>query len=216
MASPETPIPRPGPWHNGAMDHEQTFRLILILGFVVVFPIGLYHRLKSQASGERLDRRQEGIFILATLRPIALLRIIGLVAWVIQPGWMAWSSVSLPLWLRWTGVGFGVTAAMLLTWVFRRLGTNLTDTVVTRQEHTLVTTGPYRWVRHPFYLAGGLAIVADSLVTANAYLALTGALVFALLVIRTAREEGNLINRCGDDYRRYMDTTGRFLPRLGG
>jgi len=194
------------------MDHEQTFRLILILGFVVVFPIGLYHRLKSRASGERLDRRQEGMFILLTLRPIALLRMIGLVAWVIQPGWMAWSSMSLPLWLRWTGVGFGVAAAMLLIWVFRSLGTNLTDTVVTRREHTLVTTGPYRWVRHPLYSAAGLAVVADSLVTANWYLALTGALVFVLIVIRTAREEENLIRRFGDDYRRYMEKTGRLFP----
>ena len=83
------------------MDHEQTFRLILIIGFAVVLPVGLYHRLKSQASGEKLDRRQEGIFILVTLRPIGLLSMAGLVAYVIRPGWMAWSSVDLPVWLRW-------------------------------------------------------------------------------------------------------------------
>ena len=44
-----------------------------------------------------------------------------------------------------------VTACGLLVWTFRCLGKNLTDTVVTRQEHTLVMQGPYRWVRHPFY-----------------------------------------------------------------
>ncbi len=198
------------------MDHEQTFRLILILGFAAVFPIGLYHRLKSQASGEKLDRRQEGMFILLTLRPLAVLRMAGLVAWLIHPGWMSWSSVGLPIWLRWIGVGVGVVAAGLLIWVFRSLGTNLTDTVVTRREHTLVTTGPYRWVRHPFYLAAGLAMIADSVVTANWYLAFTGGVTLALIVIRTAREEENLINRFGDGYRRYMDTRGRFFPRLGG
>ena len=62
----------------------------------------------------------------------------------------------------------------------------------------------------------GLAIIADSLVTANWYLAVTGAVTFALIVIRTAREEENLIRRFGDEYRRYMDTTGKFFPRLGG
>ena len=41
--------------------------------------------------------------------------------------------------------------AVLLIWTLRSLGPNLTDTVVTRQAHTLVTRGPYRWVRHPFY-----------------------------------------------------------------
>ncbi len=134
-------------------------------------------------------------------------------AYVIDPGWMAWSSVGLPLWLRWTGVGFGVSAGALLIAVFRSLGTNLTDTVVTRARHTLITGGPYRWVRHPFYVAFALAVTADSLVTANWFLALTGAATIGLIVIRTATEERYLIERCGDAYRDYMTTTGRFFPR---
>ncbi len=195
---------------------DQTFRLILIIGFAAIFPIGVYHRLKSQASGETLDRRQEGLFVLATLRPIALFRMIGLFAWLINPEWMVWSKVGLPIWLRWSGVGIGVVAASLLVWVFRSLGTNLTDTVVTRLEHTLVTWGPYRWVRHPFYLAFGLIIVADSLATANWFLALTGGLAFALIFIRTTKEEENLIKRFGDDYRGYQKRTGKLFPRLSG
>jgi protein-S-isoprenylcysteine O-methyltransferase Ste14 len=146
---------------------DQIFRLILIVGFCSVCPIALYHRLKSQASGERLDRSQEGIFILATLRPLGLASMAGLVAFMIDPDWMRWSQVGLPAWARWGGVGIGACTGALLIWVFDSLGKNITDTVVTRRDHTLVTTGPYRWVRHPFYLAGGAAIVANSLVTAT-------------------------------------------------
>ena len=50
------------------MDHDQTFRTFLIAGFAVVFPIAVSFRIKSQATREKLDRRQEGWFILATLR----------------------------------------------------------------------------------------------------------------------------------------------------
>ena len=95
------------------MDHDNIFRYILILGFAVVFPIGLYHRLKAAASREKLDRRQEGVFILATLRPIAFIRIAAVFAYVIDPAWMRWSQVGLPPWVRWAGVGFGVSAATL-------------------------------------------------------------------------------------------------------
>ncbi len=123
------------------MEDDQIFRLILILGFAVVFPVGLYHRLKAHALKDKLDRRQEGIFILLTLRPVGVVGILGLFAWVIHPAWMAWSSVGLPLWLRWIGVPLGVTAATLLIVTFRTLGTNITDTVVTRARHTLVTDG---------------------------------------------------------------------------
>ncbi len=196
------------------MEDDQIFRWILILGFAVVFPVGLYHRLKAHALKDKLDRRQEGIFILLTLRPIALAKMLGLLAWVIHPPWMAWSSVGLPHWLRWIGVPLGVTAATLLIVTFRSLGTNITDTVVTRARHTLVTHGPYRWVRHPFYVAFGLAMVADALVTANWFLALTGAVAVALIAIRTRTEEHKLIERFGDEYRHYMGRTGRFIPRL--
>lgn len=195
------------------MDQDNIFRYVLILGFAVVFPIGLYHRLKAAASREKLDRRQEGVFILATLRPIAFIRIAAVFAYVIDPAWMRWSQVGLPPWVRWAGVGFGVSAAILLTVVFRSLGTNITDTVVTRKSHTLVTSGPYRWVRHPFYVTAALAMTADSLVTANWFLALTGALTFGLMVIRTGTEEQKLIERFGDAYREYMARTGRFIPR---
>ena len=196
------------------MAYEQTFRFILILGFAVIVPIGAYHRIKSQATGEKLDRRQEGIFILVTLRPIGIASMIGLVTYMISPALMAWSSVALPNWLRWAGVVLGITGGLLLVVTFRTLGKNLTDTVVTRAEHTLVTRGPYRWVRHPFYLATALAVVANSLVTANWFLALTGGISFGLLVLRTRIEEKKLIERFGEDYNEYMKRTGRFLPRL--
>ncbi len=195
------------------MQDEQIFRVILTLGFVAVLPVGLYHRLKARALKDKLDRRQEGIFILLTLRPVGVVGILGLFAWVIHPAWMAWASVGLPPWLRWIGVPLGVTAATLLIVTFRTLGTNITDTVVTRARHTLVTDGPYRWVRHPFYVATALAMAANSLVTANWFLALTGAVGVALLAIRTRTEEQKLIERFGNEYRRYMERTGRFVPR---
>jgi protein-S-isoprenylcysteine O-methyltransferase Ste14 len=85
---------------------------------------------------------------------------------------------------------------------------------VTRKEHTLVTTGPYRWVRHPLYSSAALAILANSLVAANWFFLATGGVMFLLLVIRTRKEEENLLARFGDAYRKYMQRTGRFIPRL--
>ena len=196
------------------MSDDQTFRLILLAGFVIFAPIGVYHRIKSQSPGEKLDRRQEGLFILFTLRPLGIVGMMALVAYLINPSWITWSSVSLPAWLRWMGVGLGMIAGSLLIWTLRSLGKNLTDTVVTRNEHTLVTTGPYRWVRHPFYTSTCLAVLANSIVAANWFLFVTGALVFMLLIIRTRKEEANLIARFGDDYVKYMKKTGRFLPGI--
>ena len=195
------------------MSGDQLFRLILLAGFVIFMPIGIYHRLKAH-TGEKLDRRQEGMFILVALRLVGLAGMAGLIAYLIKPARMAWAAVPLPVWLRWTGVGLALMAGSLLVWMFRTLGRNLTDTVVTRKQHTLVTTGPYRWVRHPLYTSAALAIVGNSLVAANWFIFVVGCLALLLLVIRTRKEEQNLIAKFGDGYRHYMQRTGRFVPRL--
>lgn len=158
---------------------DDAFRVVLLVGLLILLPIAAYQRARS-ATGERLDRRQEGRFILFTLRPVGAACMAGLMAYIMNPHWMTWSSVPLPVWLRWTGVGLGVAAGGLLTWTLRSLGKNLTDTVVTRRDHVLVTSGPYQWVRHPFYSSVALAVLANSLVAANWFLFVTGVSSVAL------------------------------------
>jgi protein-S-isoprenylcysteine O-methyltransferase Ste14 len=194
------------------MNADQTFRLILIAGTLVFFPLAFYHRLKAR-TGEKLDRWKEGPFILFTLRPVGIAVLIGLFTYMVNPARMAWSSMPLPVWLRWLGVGIAVIGGALIVWTFRNLGKNLTDTVVTRREHTLVTTGPYRWVRHPFYVGGALSMLGNALAAANWFLLGGGTLAFALLAIRTPIEEAQLLARFGGAYQAYMHRTHRFLPR---
>jgi len=196
------------------MNPDHTFRLALIAIAFMMLPVLVYHRVRSQASGERLDRRQEGLFILLTLRPIGVVMWLAILAYLINPRSMAWSSIGLPEWLRWAGVVLGVMGAALIMWTLPNLGRNLTDTVVTRKAHTLVSTGPYRFVRHPFYDAVALYLAANALAAANWFLLLTGAAVVTLLVIRTKTEEEKLALRFGDAYRAYVSRTGRFLPRI--
>jgi protein-S-isoprenylcysteine O-methyltransferase Ste14 len=197
------------------MSDEPALRAVLIGVMMVLLPFGMYHRVRSQSSGEKLDRRQEGLFVLATLRPVGAVFWIAVLAWMINPAWMAWSSLALPMWLRWMGVLSLLCGSALLVWTFRTLGRNLTDTVVTREKHTLVVHGPYFWIRHPLYSSAALVILAVSLIASNWFFFALGVGVLAILIMRTRTEEMNLVARFGDSYQRYMDRTGRFLPRFG-
>ena len=150
------------------------------------------------------------------------LRLCGALAWALlaaylmNPAWVSWSSLALPTSLRWAGATLGLLVVPpLLFWTFHSLGKNLTDTVVTRREHTLVTHGPYRWVRHPFYLVVFLWGFSLSLLTANWLLALLGVAAVTMLVTRSRVEEAKLAERFGDEYRAYVRRTGRFFPLLG-
>lgn len=186
------------------------------VGWLILVPILVFHRVRSQMTRERLDRRQEGAFILFTLRPAGIAHMVGLMVYVVNPSRMAWSAMPLPIWLRWVGVAIGAGAGGLLVWTLVSLGRNLTDTVVTRKAHTLVTTGPYRWIRHPFYDAIALSVLANSLAAANWFLLATGAALMTFIVLRIPKEEANLLARFGDAYHGYMARTGRFLPRRPG
>ena len=195
------------------MTGDETVRLMLLVIGAVFVPFALYRRFRSLTS-ERLDRWQEGVFILFGLRLMGLVTFAGILLWMINPAWMARSSLPLPMWLRWIGLAVVAIGGSLLVWTFHNLGKNLTDTVVTRREHSLVTSGPYRWVRHPLYLACALGILGGSLATANWFFVAVGAVVLIFLYCRTRIEEAKLVERFGDDYRSYMRRVGRFLPRL--
>jgi protein-S-isoprenylcysteine O-methyltransferase Ste14 len=158
---------RPNVMGVATVKPDDRFRSMLMVGLLVLICIGVFHRLRVR-TGERLDRKQEGLFILVALRLVALVGMIALVLYCVNPANLSFSAVPLPDWPRWVEVGVGCMTLCLLAWTLRSLGRNLTDTVVTRTHHTLVTTGPYRWVKHPFYVCAGLVTLAVSLISANA------------------------------------------------
>lgn len=195
------------------MSPEVPFRIALLTIFSLTVVIVGYHRFQAAQSGERISRRDEGILLAISLRFAGLCLWVGTVAYLIDPAWMEWAQLPLPTWLRWLGGACAALFVGLVYWTLTNLGKNLTDTVMTRAQATLVTSGPYRLVRHPFYVSVALLIVAVTLLAANAFIGVCGLLVLLLLVVRTPREEEKLVERFGDEYRAYMAVTGRFWPK---
>jgi hypothetical protein len=62
------------------MNDESVFRSIATISIALTLPIGLYHRIRSQATREKLERREEGIFIMIGLRLCGLLALIATAA----------------------------------------------------------------------------------------------------------------------------------------
>jgi protein-S-isoprenylcysteine O-methyltransferase Ste14 len=77
---------------------------------------------------------------------------------------------------------------------------------------TVVTRGPYRWVRHPYYLAI-LVLLLGTIVALQAWAALVLYLPAARITVeRARREEHNLRLRFGDTYERYARMVPFMLP----
>jgi protein-S-isoprenylcysteine O-methyltransferase Ste14 len=194
---------------------ENAFRLVASAIFVAGASISVYFRSKADRdSGERVSSASESRPVFLALRLGGLLLWPSAIAYLLNPNWMAWSSIGLPVWLRSLGIAGGVGCVGLIYWLFSSIGTGITPTVATRTRHQLVTTGPYRWVRHPLYSVGTAFFLSIALIADNWFIALLAILAFCLLALRTSSEEAHLIARFGDEYRAYMAQTARFLPKL--
>lgn len=198
------------------MNAETPFQIAFIAIFVSAISISGYFRRKAKASGDAIPRAAEGKASLLLRLLFAAPLYLSILAYLVNPSWMAWASLALPIWLRWTAVAVGVGTLPLLVWVFKSLGRNVSETFLTKESHTLVTHGPYHWVRHPLYSAASLAFFSLGVVAANAFImGMAAVAIIALALVVIPREEANLTRTFGDAYRAYRRRTGMLIPRLG-
>ncbi len=195
--------------------NENIFRILAAIILFTGIGISSYFRRKAdRESGEKISRKVDGTPMMTLIRIGGLILWLSPLVYLINPAWMAWSKIGLPDSIRWLGVAIGILCVFGIYWLFSSIGSGITPTSATRKEHQLVTSGPYRWVRHPLYTVGSSVFIAFGMMADNWFIALLGILAFVGMAIRTPKEEANLIEKFGDEYREYMKRTGRFLPKF--
>lgn len=194
------------------MEHDLIYRIIFFSVFVLTIAISGYYR-KKACQCETISRSREGGWVLAGRLSLALPVLVLILLYTFASDWISWSMISIPLWLRWVGVILAIFCPFMAVWVFKSIGKNISETVLTKQEHELVTIGPYHWIRHPLYTMGILLILSLGLIAANGILLLFGLvalIVFRFVVIPS--EEKNLLEKFGKGYEEYRAQTGALTP----
>ena len=190
---------------------ETLFRISALLLFVINFSMSAFFRHKAETRGGKL-RTSEGQGLVVVLRLLGLAVLLPLLGYLIKPRWVAWARLPLPTWVRGLGLAGAAGTVPLIYATLNAIGDNISPTQATRQDHKLVTRGPYRWVRHPLYAGGLIFVMSMALMTALWWLAAATVVPMIILLIRTRREEANLIEAFGDQYREYQARTRRFIP----
>jgi protein-S-isoprenylcysteine O-methyltransferase Ste14 len=183
--------------------------ILLLALSAVALPV----RRRAARVGGTPSRRDEG-WIAVPLRLAAAVVWLALITWMVAPETAIVGAVAVPMAVRILGIVAATAGVVAGAWTFATLGDAITDTVVVRTGCALVTTGPYRFVRHPLY-AAALLLTAGLLLASGSVTATVAALVVAvLLALRTRREERRLLEHYGDDYRAWRDRTPALVPRL--
>lgn len=117
--------------------------------------------------------------------------------------------------LGWTGAFIFILAIFILWKSHADLGLNFSPKLQLRKEHSLVTNGVFKKIRHPMYTAHFLWSIAQILLLQN-WIAGWGFLVtiLPLYLARVKEEEKMMLEEFGDQYSSYMRQTGRLLPKI--
>ena len=102
----------------------------------------------------------------------------------------------------------GGASFALYGWAQATLGKEWSPHLQIREQHHLVTTGPYARMRHPIYAAYIVFMTSIALVTANWFFIALLVVSVVVLALRIPKEEQMLIEVFGDEYKAYMQRTG--------
>jgi protein-S-isoprenylcysteine O-methyltransferase Ste14 len=113
--------------------------------------------------------------------------------------------------LAYAGVLFCAAGITFAIWARSHLGRNWSPTPSLKAEHELITSGPYRLVRHPIYTGILLALLGNTLVFGARWLIFV--LVFVAIVARrVTHEERLMMQQFPEQYPEYRKRTKAIIP----
>lgn len=177
------------------------------VGMVVVMTIVGLASPVNLSSGEREDVANRRIFIPTAIGTLVL-------TWLMpfmdrRDVWTLDGDAA-----RYAGVALLAVGGVLRIWPMFVLGRRFSGLVAIQPGHELVTTGPYRYVRHPSYLGMMLGFAGWALVFRSGVGLLAAVLGLVLLEQRIAAEEALLSSQFGSPYEEYRRRTWRLVPGL--
>ena len=145
------------------------------------------------------------------LHLLIVVALIPITVYIFTP-WLDSFHVGLPRPVRWAGGFVFVLGNLMFVWVHRSLGRNWSGALEVREDHRLITHGPYRLIRHPMYgsmflVAAGMGVLAANWLAWSYFCAL-----LILYIVRRKSEEKMMLDHFGDEYKEYCERTGRLFP----
>jgi protein-S-isoprenylcysteine O-methyltransferase Ste14 len=118
------------------------------------------------------------------------------------------------LWPFWIGAAVTVAGLLFAIWARQYLGTNWSRSVTIKQDHELITTGPYTLVRHPIY-TGILSGFLGTTIALSQVRGIIGfVLIFLVLWAKLRMEEEWMRSQFGETYATYAHHTAALVPYL--
>ena len=114
--------------------------------------------------------------------------------------------------VRWLAAAAAVLCLVLTIQCWRRMGRDWRMDISDRNT-SLITDGLFARVRHPIYAFSIALMIATAIVLPSVPMLVVALAHVVLMNVKARSEEAHLARMHGDAYRRYVERTGRFVPR---
>ena len=146
------------------------------------------------------------------------------VAWCALPWAAVFARENASIWIRpilpapaaITGATIGAIALILTFFCWRQMGRSWRIGIDPNEKTELITSGPYRLVRHPIYALSIVLMLGTLLAVFTPPMLLIAVIHITMLQLEARREEQYLLSQHGEPYAAYCLKAGRFIPRPAG
>ncbi|MFC1977362.1 protein-S-isoprenylcysteine O-methyltransferase [Chloroflexota bacterium] len=192
--------------------NELTIKIIFMVLYVIAAATRAPYAQKVKKFKVKTSKRK--VIEILLMFPIALGLMI-LPLFYVFSDWLNSFNMDLPVWLRIIGVIGFAFAVFMHGWSHVALKTNWSPLLEIKEEQKLITTGPYKYIRHPMYTAFWLWAIFQGISLSNWLVLAIGILSFGIMYFaRVKHEEQLMIEEFGEEYKAYMKKTGRLFPKI--
>ncbi len=185
-----------------------TFLLLFIIYSLVRIPYAIRNKKNKAIKNQSPLKEKLKVFIaFQGMLTIPLL-------YVFTP-WLDSFAMNLPVWLRFTGFAVMFFGILFFAYIHKALDKNWSPVLEIKENHELITSGPYKYIRHPMYTQAWLWVLGQFLLISNWLVGIVGIITWSILYFtRIDNEEKMMIDQFGNKYKEYMQVTGRLIPKV--
>jgi protein-S-isoprenylcysteine O-methyltransferase Ste14 len=187
------------------------FKLVYFIELVLISQIRRAGMRRTRRLSKSVDHSSFLEYLLTILS--GLTNLIPLI--YVLTSWLDFANYDLPAWIGWLGTIVFACSGALIWKTHYDLGRSWTPSLTFRDGHYLITDGIFGYLRHPMDSAHLLWGIAQMLMLHNwiagfAYLAI----IIPRTLVRVLKEERIMLEKFGDEYKRYMEKTGGLFPQF--
>ena len=117
--------------------------------------------------------------------------------------------------IRLIGLPVYLIFSWIQVWSFKSLGDNYSQDIIIKKDHQLVTTGPFRYIRHPQYFSQILINIGGTAATVSYVLGILTLIEIPIYIMRALLEDKMLAKHFAEQFSAYKKKSGFMIPFIG-